>query len=67
MKEGDFYDKLQKLDVQARKKDNIFSDHVTQVCEAHDRVILSYLQQIHGSPGADAKVSKDNNGQNVCA
>ena len=49
--EGDFYEKLEKLDVEAEKKDNIFSDHVTQICEAHDRVILSYLQQIHGSPG----------------
>ena len=52
--ENDFYEKLEKLDVQAGKKDKIFSAHVTQVCEAHDRVILSYLQQI-GSPGANAK------------
>ena len=55
--EDDFYKKLEKLDVQAEKKDKIFSDHVTQVCEGHDRVILSYLQQIHASPGADVKGS----------
>ena len=63
--EGNFYEKLEKLVVQAGKKDEIFSDHVTQVCEAHARVILSYFQQIHGSPGADAKVLKNDIGQNV--
>jgi len=25
-----------KLDVQEGKKDKVFADHVTQVCEAHD-------------------------------
>ena len=55
--ESDFYEKLEKLDVQAGKKDKIFSDHITQVCEAHGQVISSYLQQIHRSPGADAKGS----------
>ena len=39
--ESDFYTKLKKLDVQERKKDKLFADHVTQVCEAHDRVIVS--------------------------
>ena len=36
--ESDFYEKLGKLDVQAGKKDKIFSDHITQVCEAHGTV-----------------------------
>jgi len=65
--EGDVYEKLEKLDVQAGKKDKSFSDHVTQVCEVHNRVILSYLQQIHGSLGADAKGSRNDIGQNVYA
>ena len=42
--ESDFYEKLEKLDVQAGKKEKIFSDHVTQVCEAHCQVISSYFQ-----------------------
>ena len=65
--EGDFFDKLEKLDVQDGERDKILFDHVAQVCEAHDRVILSYLLQIHGSLGADAKGSKDNIGQSVYA
>ena len=55
--ESDFYEKLGNLDVQAGKKDKIFSDHITQVCEAHGQVISSYFQQIHGSPGTDARGS----------
>jgi len=40
--ESDFYTQLQKLDVQDGKKDRLFADHVTRVCEApHDWVILS--------------------------
>jgi len=35
---------LKKLDVQERKKDNVFADNVTQVYEAHNRVIVSFLQ-----------------------
>ena len=66
---SDFYEKLEKLDVQAGKKDKIFSDHITQVCEAHGQVISSYLQQIHGFPGTDARGSsqKNNIGENVYA
>jgi len=41
--ESESYTKLKKLDVQKGKKDKLFADHVTQVCEAHDRVILSFL------------------------
>jgi len=33
---SDFYTKLKKLDVQEAKKDKLFADHVTQVCEAHN-------------------------------
>ena len=48
--ESDFYTKLRQLGVQEGKKDKLFAaaDYVTQVCEAHDRVILSFLQQVQG-------------------
>jgi len=38
--ESVFYTKLKKFDGQEGKKDKLFADHVTQVCKAHDRVIL---------------------------
>jgi len=38
--ESDFYTKLKKLDVQEGKKYKLFADHVTHVCEAHNRVIV---------------------------
>ena len=44
--ENDCYTKLRKLDVQEGKKDKLFADHVTQACEAHNRVIVSFLQQV---------------------
>ena len=46
--ESDFYTKLKKLDIQEGKKDKIFADHVTQVCEAHYQVIVSLEQQVQG-------------------
>jgi len=45
---SDFHTKLKKLNVQEGKKDKLFADHVTQVCEAHNRVIVSFLQQVQG-------------------
>jgi len=44
--ESDSYIKLKKLDVQEGKKDRLFADHMTQICEVHDQVILSVLQQM---------------------
>jgi len=41
---SNFYTKLKKLDVQEGQKDKLFADHVAQVCEAHNRVIVSFLQ-----------------------
>ena len=38
---SDFYTKLKKLDIQEGKTDKLFVDHVTQVCEAHNRVIMT--------------------------
>ena len=44
--ESDFYTKLGKLDIQEEEKGKLFADHVTQVCEAHNRMIVSILQQV---------------------
>ena len=45
--EDDFYNKLEKLNVQAGKRDKILLAHVQRICEAHDTVMRSYYQQIH--------------------
>jgi len=59
MVEDDFYNKLEKLNVQAGKRDKILLSHVQRICEAHDTVMRSYHQQIHGSSGADATMSME--------
>ena len=38
--EDDFYNKLDKLNVQAGKKYKILLAHMQRICEAHDTVIL---------------------------
>ena len=60
--ESDFYTKFKKLDIQEGKKDKLFADHVTQVCEAHNRVIVSFLQQVQGGtrPTEATKGSREN-------
>jgi len=63
--ESDFYAKLKKLDVQEGKKDKLFADHVTQVCEAHNRVIMSFLQQVQGGTRPTTEGSRENIGHNV--
>jgi len=45
---SDFYTKIKKLDIQEGKKNKFFANHVTQVREAHNRVIVSFLQQVQG-------------------
>ena len=40
--EDDFYNKLEKLNVQAGKRDKILLAHVQRICEAHDTVMRSY-------------------------
>jgi len=57
--EDDFYNKLERLNVQAGKQDKILAAHVQRICKAHDTVMPSYYQQIHGSSGADATTSMD--------
>jgi len=63
--ESDSYTKLKKLDVQEGKKDKLFADHVTQVCEAHNRVIVSFLQQVQGGTRPTTEGSRENIGHNV--
>jgi len=52
--------KLERLSVQAGKKDEILAAHVQRICKVHDTVIQSYCQQIQGSSGADATTSIEN-------
>jgi len=63
--EDDFYNKLEKLNVQAEKREKILLAHVQRMCEAHDTVMRSYYEQIHGSSGADATTSMENIGEQV--
>ena len=63
--ESDFYTKLKKLDIQEGKKDKLFADHVTRVCEAHIRVIVSFLQQVQGGTRPTKEESRENIGHNV--
>ena len=44
--EDDFYNKLEKLNVQAGKRDKFLFAHVQLICEAHDTVMRSYYQQV---------------------
>jgi len=49
--EDNFCNKLEWLNLQAGEKDKILLAHVQRICEAHDTVMRSYYQQIHGSSG----------------
>ena len=63
---SDFYTNLKKLDVQKGKKDK-FSPIVchTIVCEAHNRMIVSFLQQVQGGTRPATEGSRENIGHNV--
>ena len=63
--ESDFYTKLKKLDVQDGNKDKLFADHATQVCKAHNRAIVSFLQQVQGGTRPTTERSRENIGLNV--
>ena len=65
--ESNFYTnaKLKKLHVQEGTKDTLFADHVTQVCEAHDQVILSFHQQVQGLVMPTTEGSRENIEHNV--
>jgi len=63
--ESDFYTNLKKLDIQEGKKDKVFANHVTHVHEAHNRVIVSFLQQVQGGMRPTTEGSRENIGHNV--
>jgi len=63
--ESDFNTKLKKLEIQEGKKDKLFADHVTQVCEVHNRVIVSVLQQVQGGTRPTTERSRENIVHNV--
>jgi len=63
--ESDFYTMLKKLDIQEGKKGKVFADHVTQVCEAHNRVNVSFLQQVQGGTRPTTEGSRENIGHSV--
>jgi len=63
--ESDLYTKLKKFDAQEGKKNKLFSDHVTQVCEAHNRVSLSFHQQLQGFAKPTTEGSREKIGHNV--
>ena len=65
MVESDFYTKLKKLDIQEGRKDKLFADHLTQICEAHNRVIVSFLQQVQGGTRPTTEGLRENIGLNV--
>jgi len=56
---SDFYTKLKKLDIQEGKKDKLFAGHVKQICEAINRVIVSFLQQVQGGTRPTTEGSRD--------
>jgi len=63
--ENDFYAKLKKLDIQEGKQDKLFANHATQVCEAHNHVIVSFLQQVQGGTRPTTEGSRENVGHNM--
>jgi len=62
---SDFYTKLKKLDVQEGKKYKLFANVVTQVCEAHNWVIVSFLQQMQAGARPTTEGSRENIRHNV--
>ena len=63
--ESDFYTKLKRLYVPEGKSNKLFADRVTQVCEAHNRGIVSFLQQVQGGTRPTTEGSGENIGYNV--
>ena len=62
---SDFYTKLKKLDIQEGQKDKLYADHVTQICKAHNWVIVPFLQQVQGGTRPTTEGSRENIGHNV--
>ena len=62
--EDDFYNKCSKGSVYKQEKKSV-SSQVQRICEAHDTVMRSYYQKIHGSSRAHAMTSMKNIGEQV--
>jgi len=62
---SDFYTKLKRLDVQEGHEEKLFADHVTQICQAHNPVIVSFLQQVQGFARPTTQGSRENSVHNV--
>jgi len=62
--ESDSCTQLKKLDLQVGEKIKLFADHVTRVCEAHNRApaIVSFLQQEQGGVKPTTEESRKNIG-----
>jgi len=63
--EDNFHNKFERLNIQTGKKDKIVAANVQRICEAHDTIMRSYYQQIHGSSDADATTSMEDIGEQV--
>jgi len=63
--ESDFYTELKKLDIQGEKPMKLFANHVTQVCKVHNRVIVSFLQQVQGGTRPTTEGSREIIGHNL--
>ena len=63
--EDGFYKNLERLLVQAGKRDKILVAHLQRIFEAYDAVMQSYYEQRHGSSGADTTTSMENLGEQV--
>jgi len=49
----------------AGKEDKLFADHVKQICEAHDWVILSFQKQVQGLARPTTEGLRENIGNKV--
>ena len=63
--ESDFYTKLKRLYVPEGKSNKLFADRVTQVCEAHNRGIVSFLQRVQAGTRPTTEGSRENTGHSV--
>jgi len=48
-----------------KKEDKLSAARVTQVCEAHNGVIVSFLQQVQGGARPTTEGLRENKGHNV--
>jgi len=60
-----FYTKLQHFDVHEGKKDKLLANHMTQICQAHDRVSLFLVQQVQGPARPTTEGLRENIEHNV--